>query len=166
MHCSLLCLTANVPECFSRKSDIRAQGSLMLSCLAFCFQCSVCWPSLGAAGTVGREGTGINITCSHPDIQTCNYIHWYLQLPGQGPPFFVSSHKSSIPVVDPAGWLSVAADRRFSTLWLAQPRGLLVGYFFTNSDTQSFHFIISYQVISVPAWTSSQKFRSSSSPQS
>lgn len=122
MHCSLLCLTANVPECFSRKSDIRAQGSLMLSCLAFCFQCSVCWPSLGAAGTVGREGTGINITCSHPDIQTCNYIHWYLQLPGQGPPFFVSSHKSSIPVVDPAGWLSVAEDRRFSTLWLAQPR--------------------------------------------
>ncbi|NXQ09512.1 TVA4 protein, partial [Vidua macroura] len=31
------------------------------------------------------EGTGINITCSHPKIQTSETIDWYRQLPGRGP---------------------------------------------------------------------------------
>ncbi|XP_040392272.1 LOW QUALITY PROTEIN: uncharacterized protein LOC121059468 [Cygnus olor] len=69
-----------------------------------------------------RDGTGINITCSHPNIQTVDYIHWYRDLPGRGPAFLVSSRKDSRPVSDPEGWLWVAADRRSSALWLAQPR--------------------------------------------
>ncbi|XP_066837515.1 LOW QUALITY PROTEIN: uncharacterized protein [Anser cygnoides] len=69
-----------------------------------------------------RDGTGINITCSHPNIQTGEYIQWYRQLPGRGPAFLVSSRKDSRPVSDPEGWLWVAADRRSSALWLAQPR--------------------------------------------
>ncbi|NXQ77805.1 TVA4 protein, partial [Quiscalus mexicanus] len=31
------------------------------------------------------EGTGINITCSHPQIQINDRIQWYRLLPGQGP---------------------------------------------------------------------------------
>lgn len=69
-----------------------------------------------------RDGTGINITCSHPNIQTGEYIQWYRQLPGRGPALLVSSRKDSRPVSDPEGWLWVAADRRSSALWLAQPR--------------------------------------------
>ncbi|NXQ71150.1 TVA4 protein, partial [Quiscalus mexicanus] len=41
------------------------------------------------------EGTGINITCSHPQIQTSQTIYWYRQLPGRGPEFFVSIHKDT-----------------------------------------------------------------------
>ncbi|POI20215.1 hypothetical protein CIB84_016038, partial [Bambusicola thoracicus] len=67
------------------------------------------------------EGTGINITCSHPTIQT-NYIHWYRQLPGRGPAFLVSAVKASKDVPDPEGRLSVSADRRSSALWLDRPR--------------------------------------------
>ncbi|NWV33369.1 TVAZ2 protein, partial [Grantiella picta] len=33
------------------------------------------------------EGTGINISCSHPKIQSTDYIHWYRQLRGRGPEF-------------------------------------------------------------------------------
>ena len=68
------------------------------------------------------EGTGINITCSHPNIQFNEYIHWYRQPPGRAPTFLVSVFKGSKKVPDPAGWLSVSADRRSSALWLAQPR--------------------------------------------
>ena len=49
------------------------------------------------------EGTGINITCSHPNIQTSEYIHWYRQLPGRGPAFLVSAVKGSKEVPDPRG---------------------------------------------------------------
>ncbi|XP_065603706.1 T cell receptor alpha chain MC.7.G5-like isoform X3 [Cyrtonyx montezumae] len=68
------------------------------------------------------EGTGINITCSHPNIQTGYIIHWYRQLPGRGPAFLVSAFKDSKEVPDPPGRLSVSADRRSSALWLARPR--------------------------------------------
>ncbi|POI20795.1 hypothetical protein CIB84_015458 [Bambusicola thoracicus] len=68
------------------------------------------------------EGTGINITCSHPSIQSYDYIHWYRQLPGQGPVFLVSAYSDSKDVPDPAGQLSVSADRRSSALWLKGPR--------------------------------------------
>ncbi|POI20645.1 hypothetical protein CIB84_015608 [Bambusicola thoracicus] len=67
------------------------------------------------------EGTGINITCSNPTIQT-NYIHWYRQLPGRAPTFLVSAIKGSKKVPDSEGRLSVAADRRSSTLWISRPR--------------------------------------------
>uniref|UniRef100_A0A669PAY3 Ig-like domain-containing protein n=1 Tax=Phasianus colchicus TaxID=9054 RepID=A0A669PAY3_PHACC len=68
------------------------------------------------------EGTGINITCSHPSIQTGYYIYWYRQLPGRGPAFLVSTITGSKQVPDPEGQLSVSADRRSSALWLARPR--------------------------------------------
>ncbi|XP_035423863.1 uncharacterized protein LOC118258865 [Cygnus atratus] len=69
-----------------------------------------------------RDGTGINITCSHPNIQSNDYIYWYRHLPGRGPAFLVWALTGSQDVTDPAGQLSVAADRRSSALWLAQPR--------------------------------------------
>nr|6LIR_A Chain A, TCR alpha chain [Gallus gallus]6LIR_C Chain C, TCR alpha chain [Gallus gallus] len=67
------------------------------------------------------EGTGINITCSHPSIQAYS-IQWYRQLPGRGPAFLVSAVKGSKEVPDPEGRLSVSADSRSSALWLARPR--------------------------------------------
>ncbi|NXJ07562.1 TVA4 protein, partial [Odontophorus gujanensis] len=41
------------------------------------------------------EGTGINITCSHPNIQTGYYIHWYRHFPGRGLVFIASTVKGS-----------------------------------------------------------------------
>ena len=67
------------------------------------------------------EGTGINITCSHPSIQARS-IQWYRQLPGRGPAFLVSAFQGSKVVPDPEGRLWVPADRRSSALLLAQPR--------------------------------------------
>uniref|UniRef100_A0A669QZ41 Ig-like domain-containing protein n=1 Tax=Phasianus colchicus TaxID=9054 RepID=A0A669QZ41_PHACC len=67
------------------------------------------------------EGTGINITCSHPSIQADN-IHWYRQLPGRGPAFLVNAFKGSKEVPDPEGQVFVSSDRRSSALWLARPR--------------------------------------------
>ncbi|POI20390.1 hypothetical protein CIB84_015863 [Bambusicola thoracicus] len=68
------------------------------------------------------EGTGINITCSHPNIQLDYSIHWYRQLPGRGPAFLVSAVKGTKKAPDPEGQLSVSADRRSSALWLYRPR--------------------------------------------
>ncbi|NXT58299.1 TVAZ2 protein, partial [Pluvianellus socialis] len=68
------------------------------------------------------EGTGISINCSHTNINSYDYIHWYRQLPDQGPTFLVIAHKGTKALANPPGKLSVAADRRSSTLWLARPR--------------------------------------------
>ncbi|KFU87764.1 hypothetical protein M959_14949, partial [Chaetura pelagica] len=68
------------------------------------------------------EGTGVSINCSHPNIQTSEFIYWYRQLPGRGPERLVSGLKGSKDVSEPLGRQSVAADRRSSALWLAQPR--------------------------------------------
>ncbi|NXT58747.1 TVAZ2 protein, partial [Pluvianellus socialis] len=68
------------------------------------------------------EGTSISINCSQPNIQTTEFIHWYRHLPGRGPEFLVSTLKDSKALANPPGRLSVAADRRSSTLWLARPR--------------------------------------------
>ncbi|NWV30412.1 TVA4 protein, partial [Origma solitaria] len=56
------------------------------------------------------EGTGTNINCSHPNIQTSETIFWYRQLPGRGPELFVSTHKGFKELPDKAGSLSVSAD--------------------------------------------------------
>ncbi|NXA01576.1 TVA4 protein, partial [Nesospiza acunhae] len=72
--------------------------------------------------TETTEGTGINITCSHPKIQTNDWIQWYRLLPGQGPELLVLTVKESKPLPDNAGQLLVSADRRWSALWLAEPR--------------------------------------------
>ncbi|NXB62724.1 TVA4 protein, partial [Struthidea cinerea] len=68
------------------------------------------------------EGTGINISCSHPKIQTSDRIQWYRHLPGRGPEFLVSANKGfkELPVI--AGHLWVSADRQSSALWLGRPR--------------------------------------------
>ncbi|NWI08541.1 TVA4 protein, partial [Crypturellus soui] len=68
------------------------------------------------------EGQAINITCSHPNIQTNEYIQWYRQLPGQGPTFIASLHKGSKAVSEPVGTLLVGAERRSSVLQLSWPR--------------------------------------------
>ncbi|NWT48920.1 TVA4 protein, partial [Chroicocephalus maculipennis] len=68
------------------------------------------------------ESTGINITCSHPNIQTTEFIYWYCQLPGRGPALLLSTLKDSKDLRDPPGRLWVSADRRSSALWLARPR--------------------------------------------
>uniref|UniRef100_A0A8C9FP57 Immunoglobulin V-set domain-containing protein n=1 Tax=Pavo cristatus TaxID=9049 RepID=A0A8C9FP57_PAVCR len=67
------------------------------------------------------EGKGINITCSHPNIEA-DYTYWYRQLPGRAPAFLVSAFKGSKEIPDPEGQLWVSADRRSSALWLARPR--------------------------------------------
>uniref|UniRef100_A0A8B9UAR0 TVA4 protein n=1 Tax=Anas zonorhyncha TaxID=75864 RepID=A0A8B9UAR0_9AVES len=68
------------------------------------------------------EGTGINITCSHPNIQTVEVIYWYRHLPGQGPASLAFGTRGSNALRDLPGWLVVAADRRSSALWLTDPR--------------------------------------------
>ncbi|NXM65072.1 TVA4 protein, partial [Illadopsis cleaveri] len=57
------------------------------------------------------EGSGINISCSHPKIQTREMIYWYRQLPGRGPEFFTSIHQGFKDLPDRAGRLQVSADR-------------------------------------------------------
>ncbi|XP_059345022.1 LOW QUALITY PROTEIN: immunoglobulin iota chain-like [Ammospiza nelsoni] len=68
------------------------------------------------------EGTGINITCSHPKIQPRDWIQWYSLLPGQGPELLALTLKDTKELPGSAGQLSVSADRRSSWLWLAEPR--------------------------------------------
>ncbi|XP_038019231.1 uncharacterized protein LOC119712262 [Motacilla alba alba] len=68
------------------------------------------------------EGTGINITCSHPKISTNDWIQWYRLLPGRAPEFLALAARGSKDVPGIAGTLSVSEDRRSSALWLAVPR--------------------------------------------
>ncbi|NXT58522.1 TVA4 protein, partial [Pluvianellus socialis] len=68
------------------------------------------------------EGTGISISCSHPNVQGNMNVQWYRQLRDQAPHHVVTGFTGDKPVRDPPGRLSVAADRRSSTLWLARPR--------------------------------------------
>ncbi|XP_063260026.1 cyclin-dependent kinase inhibitor 1C-like [Prinia subflava] len=68
------------------------------------------------------EGSGININCSHPKIQTNEMIYWYRLLPGRGPELLVSAHKGLKDLPDILAQLRVSADRRWSALWLWRPR--------------------------------------------
>ncbi|NXE02967.1 TVA4 protein, partial [Chaetorhynchus papuensis] len=68
------------------------------------------------------EDSGINISCSHPSIQTGDYIYWYRQLPGRGPELLALTLKESKEVPEIAGHLWVSADRHSSALWLGRPR--------------------------------------------
>ncbi|NXB31021.1 TVA4 protein, partial [Eulacestoma nigropectus] len=71
---------------------------------------------------VTTEGTGINITCSHPNIRTGDFIHFYRQLPGRRPELLVVTARASKDVRTPEGRLWVSADRRSSALLLRRPR--------------------------------------------
>ncbi|NWV16124.1 TVA4 protein, partial [Origma solitaria] len=64
------------------------------------------------------EGTGINISCSHGNIQANEYIFWYRQHPGQGPEIFTVTVKASKELPNSAGHLLVSADRQSSALYL------------------------------------------------
>ncbi|XP_032934565.1 uncharacterized protein LOC117006301 [Catharus ustulatus] len=68
------------------------------------------------------EGTGVNISCSHPKIQTNEFIYWYRQLPGRGPELLASTAGGTKELPAIAGQLWVSADRHSSALWLGQPR--------------------------------------------
>ncbi|NWT94606.1 TVAZ2 protein, partial [Urocynchramus pylzowi] len=68
------------------------------------------------------EGTGINITCSHSNKRSGDYIHFYRQLPGQSPEFLALTARGSKDVPAIAGQLSVSEDGRWSALWLGWPR--------------------------------------------
>ncbi|NXI88588.1 TVA4 protein, partial [Rhipidura dahli] len=68
------------------------------------------------------EGTGVNISCSHPSIQTRDYIYWYRQLPGRGPELLAFTVKESKELPAIAGQLWVSADRHWSALCLGRPR--------------------------------------------
>ncbi|XP_059725092.1 LOW QUALITY PROTEIN: uncharacterized protein LOC132339066 [Haemorhous mexicanus] len=68
------------------------------------------------------EGTSISIKCSHPNIKTGDFIHFYRQLPGQRPELLAVSAKAAKEVRVPIGRMTVSADRRSSALWLAGPR--------------------------------------------
>ncbi|NWS07768.1 TVA4 protein, partial [Motacilla alba] len=64
------------------------------------------------------EGTGINITCSHPQIQISDRIQWYRLLPSRGPELLALTMKETKDLPGIAGTLWVSADRRWSALWL------------------------------------------------
>ncbi|XP_055553709.1 T cell receptor alpha chain MC.7.G5-like [Falco biarmicus] len=68
------------------------------------------------------EGTSISLSCSHPSIKSYDFIYWYRQLPGQSPTYIASGSEGTSLVQDPPGRLSVAADRRSSSLWLTRPQ--------------------------------------------
>ncbi|XP_053855877.1 uncharacterized protein LOC128819665 [Vidua macroura] len=68
------------------------------------------------------EGIGINITCSHPKIQSYDLIKWYRQLPSRALEFLALTARGSKDVPAIAGQLRVSADRRWSALWLGRPR--------------------------------------------
>ncbi|NXN01788.1 TVA4 protein, partial [Sylvia borin] len=67
------------------------------------------------------EGTSITITCSHPNIRTGDFIHFYRQLPGREPELVAVTAKGSKNLRSPEGRLWVSADRRSSSLWLGRP---------------------------------------------
>ncbi|NXB89134.1 TVAZ2 protein, partial [Vidua chalybeata] len=68
------------------------------------------------------EGTGINITCSHPKNVGIEYIHFYRHQPGRAPEFLALTARGSKDMPAIAGQLRVSADRRWSALWLGRPR--------------------------------------------
>ncbi|NXS85868.1 TVA4 protein, partial [Erpornis zantholeuca] len=68
------------------------------------------------------EGTGINISCSHPNKRIQDSIHFYRHLPDRAPEFLALIARGSKELSDIAGQLWVSADHRSSALWLRQPR--------------------------------------------
>nr|7RRG_D Chain D, T cell receptor, alpha chain [Homo sapiens] len=62
------------------------------------------------------EGQEVNITCSHNNIATNDYITWYQQFPSQGPRFIIQGYKTK--VTNEVASLFIPADRKSSTLSL------------------------------------------------
>uniref|UniRef100_G1TYX0 T cell receptor alpha variable 4 n=1 Tax=Oryctolagus cuniculus TaxID=9986 RepID=G1TYX0_RABIT len=64
------------------------------------------------------EGQNVNISCSHPNIDTNEYIFWYQQIHNQGPRFLIQGYKTNVQNEEAS--LLIAADRKSSTLGLAR----------------------------------------------
>ncbi|EDL42229.1 mCG18726, partial [Mus musculus] len=62
------------------------------------------------------EGQEVNVSCSHTNIATSEYIYWYRQVPHQGPQFIIQGYKDY--VVNEVASLFISADRKLSTLSL------------------------------------------------
>ncbi|NXE43800.1 TVA4 protein, partial [Ptilorrhoa leucosticta] len=68
------------------------------------------------------EGTGINISCSHPNKQMEDFIHFYRHLPGRGPEHLAGTSRRSKDLLEMAEHLWMSEDRQSSALWLDRPR--------------------------------------------
>uniref|UniRef100_A0A8C8W1N4 T cell receptor alpha variable 2 n=1 Tax=Peromyscus maniculatus bairdii TaxID=230844 RepID=A0A8C8W1N4_PERMB len=81
------------------------------------------------------EGQEVNVSCSHTNIATNEYISWYRQVPHQGPQFIIQGYK--VHVANEVASLFISADRKFSTLSLPQVslRDTAV-YYCIMADTQ------------------------------
>nr|XP_021485250.1 uncharacterized protein LOC110543161 [Meriones unguiculatus] len=62
------------------------------------------------------EGREVNVSCSHANIATSEYIYWYRQVPREGPHFIIQGYKDN--VANEVASLFISADRKFSTLSL------------------------------------------------
>uniref|UniRef100_A0A2K6S8N4 T cell receptor alpha variable 4 n=1 Tax=Saimiri boliviensis boliviensis TaxID=39432 RepID=A0A2K6S8N4_SAIBB len=81
------------------------------------------------------EGQEVNISCSHDNMATNDYIFWYQQFPNQGPRFIIQGYKTN--VANEVASLFIPADRKSSTLSL--PRVALSNtavYYCVVGDTQ------------------------------
>lgn len=77
------------------------------------------------------EGQEVNITCSHNNIATSDYIMWYQQFPNQGPRLIIQGYKANI--ANEVASLFIPTDRKSSTLSL--PRVAL-------SDTAVYYCLV------------------------
>ncbi|NWI57168.1 TVAZ2 protein, partial [Calyptomena viridis] len=68
------------------------------------------------------EGTSITLNCSLPKAQGTVYVYWYRHFAQQAPHLIGTGFSGDKPVLEPAGQLSVSADRRWSALCLSGPR--------------------------------------------
>ncbi|NWV23559.1 TVA4 protein, partial [Origma solitaria] len=68
------------------------------------------------------DGTGINISCSHPSRRPGEMISWYRQLPGRDPELLGLTAGGSKVLPDIAGQLWLSADGKSSSLYLSRPR--------------------------------------------
>lgn len=81
------------------------------------------------------EGQAVNVSCSHTNIATSEYIYWYRQASHQGPQFIIQGYKDY--VANEVASLFISADRKLSTLSL--PRVSLrdtAVYYCIVADTQ------------------------------
>ncbi|KAK7796371.1 hypothetical protein U0070_018087 [Myodes glareolus] len=60
------------------------------------------------------EGQEVNVSCSHTNVATNEYIYLYWQIPHQGPHVIIQGYK--VHVANEVAYLFISADRKFGTL--------------------------------------------------